>query len=87
VAEAIYVLCAVTSLGCAALLAQAWRRDRTPLLLWAALCFFALSLNNLLLYVDLVIVPERDLSALRAAVALSGLTLLLYALIWRESSR
>jgi hypothetical protein len=87
VAEAIYILCTVTSLGCAALLVHGWRRDRTALLLWAAICFIALSLNNLLLYIDLVIMPERDLSTLRAGVALGGLTLLLYALIWRESSR
>jgi hypothetical protein len=86
-AEAVYVLCGVTSLGCAALLVRGWRRDRTPLLLWAAVCFIALALNNLLLSVDLIIVPERDLSVLRGAIALGGLTALLCALIWQEPSR
>ena len=81
-AEAVYVLCAATSLGCAALLLRSWRRNRVRLLLWSFWCFAFLALNNALLVVDLAIVTGTDLSVPRAATALAGLLLLLYGLIY-----
>ena len=47
-AGAVYILCAVLSLACALLLARAYRRSRNRLLLWSALCFFGLMIENLL---------------------------------------
>jgi len=48
------------------------------------LCFIALMINNMLLFVDNVVYPNVELfpTSLRAGVALVGLGLLLYGLIW-----
>jgi hypothetical protein len=64
------------------LLLRSYRDRRAPLLLWSALCFFGLALNNVLLFLDLVIVPEVDLSLLRSSVALIAMTILVFGLIW-----
>jgi hydrogenase/urease accessory protein HupE len=81
-AEAIYALCALTSVVSAGLLLDGYRRSRVRLLLWAALCFVGLALNNVLLFVDLVVLPERDLGLLRSAVGLAAMSVLLFGLIW-----
>jgi hypothetical protein len=83
-AEAVYVLCALTSLFCAGLLIRSYRAQRTRLLLWSSLCFIGLALNNALLVVDLIIVPQVDLSLLRTAVAVVAMFLLLVGLIWES---
>jgi hypothetical protein len=85
VAEAVYVMCAVTSLFCAVLLFRTYRRQHTRLLMWSTLCFVGLALNNILLFVDLVLVPEIDLSLFRNGTALAGLALLLIGLLWEDS--
>jgi hypothetical protein len=81
-AEAIYILCAATSLACTVLLWRGYRRSHARFLLWSSLCFLCLAANNVLLFVDLVLLPDRDLSAARSFSALAGLLLLLYGLIW-----
>lgn len=87
-AEAVYTLCAVTSLVCAALLVRGYLRSRTRFLLWSGLCFVGLTANNLLLLVDKVILREQtgvfgiDFALLRALVAFVGFALLLYGLVW-----
>jgi hypothetical protein len=83
-AELVYLLCALTSLTCATLLVRSYRRTRTRLLLWSSLCFAGLALNNVLLFVDLVVAPATDLSLLRAGVALAAVLTLLYGLIWES---
>jgi hypothetical protein len=80
-AEAVYLLCALTSLACAILLYRGYRRSRTPLLFWSSLCFVGLVLNNMLLFVDLVVVPQVDLRMVRASLALTSLSLLIYGLV------
>lgn len=81
-AEIVYALSGITSLACALLLLRSYARNQTRLLLWSSLCFFGLALNNFLLFIDLVIVPELDLLIWRNMAALLGLALLLYGLIW-----
>lgn len=81
-AEAIYVLCGVTSLACAGLLLNGWRRSRSRVLLWSALCFVCLAVNNSLLFVDLVLLPEVPLALLRNGFALAGVLVLLWGLVW-----
>ena len=76
-AEAVYVLCALTSIVCAVMLVMAYRRSRSRLLLWSSLCFVGLAANNVLLLVDLILVPSVDLSLWRTGVAAGGLMLLL----------
>jgi hypothetical protein len=79
---AVYILCALTSFGCAVMLLRSYLENRARLLLWSSLCFFGLTINNILLFVDLVIVPNTDLTLWRHAATLCGLALLLYGLIW-----
>ena len=85
-AEAVYVLCALTSAVCAVLLTRAWLATHVRLLLWSAICFGLLTLNNVLLVVDLVFLEDTaDLSTVRAASGLAGLLVLLYGLIYDRS--
>ena len=81
-AALVYSLCALTALFCAYLLLQAYRRGGYRLLLWSGLCFVGLTLNNLLLVLDKLILPDIDLSIWRTSVALAAMTVLLYGLIW-----
>jgi hydrogenase/urease accessory protein HupE len=81
-APAVYILCALTSLACAVLLLRAYRQSRSRLLFWSGLCFVGLTLNNALLFVDLVVLPQTDLYVLRSLPTLLGLGLLIYGLIW-----
>jgi Family of unknown function (DUF5985) len=81
-AKAVFLLCALTSLVCAVLLFRAYRGTRSRLLLWSALCFIGLALNNGLLVVDRIVLPDVDLSLWRQVPALAGIALLLYGLVW-----
>ncbi|QSQ20601.1 hypothetical protein JY651_35990 [Pyxidicoccus parkwayensis] len=85
-AEAVYILCALTSLACAVLLLRAWKRTQSRLLLWSGLCFAGLALNNVLLFVDLVLLPTAvDLYVPRLITGLASAVVLLYGLIWDAS--
>jgi hypothetical protein len=81
-APIIYLLCAVAAFLCALLLFRAYLRGRYRLLLWSGLCFAGLTLNNLILVVDKVILAGEDLSIWRTSVALIAMAVLLYGLIW-----
>jgi uncharacterized protein DUF5985 len=83
-APLVYLLCALAALGCALLLGRAYRRGRSRLLLWSTLCFACLTANNLLVAVDLVILPDVNLFFARQLTALVGMLLLLYGLIWES---
>ncbi len=80
-AEAVYILCALTSILCAALLFRGYRANRTRLLFWASLSFLFLAIDNVVLYLDLVIL-RPDLFWYRTGCALAGMLLLLFGLIW-----
>lgn len=82
-AEAVYILCALTSILCAVLLYRGYRGNRTRLLFWASLAFLFLAINNVVLYIDLVILPALpDLFWYRTGFALAGMLLLVFGLIW-----
>ncbi len=81
-ATLVYALCGLTSMACAFLLLRGYASSRVRLLLWAGLCFVGLAINNVLLFVDLRIVPEMDLSVWRSTPTLVGLLLLIYGLVW-----
>src|SRR5687768_17608625 len=81
----VYILCAVTSLLSAALLLRGAITRRTPLLFWSSLCFFAMALNNVLLYVNFVVLPEVDLLIAARLVAVAGILLLNFGLIWHST--
>ena len=77
-----YVLCVATSLFCAALLLRAYYRRRERLLFWSGLCFVGLMIENVILYVDVVMVPDVDLSLWRKLPGLAALVVLVFGLIW-----
>lgn len=85
-ANAIYALCALTSIACAVLLVRGYRRSRVRLLFWSAWCFAGLTLNNVLLIVDLRVLRQVDLEIWRTLPAVVGVALLVYGLVW-ESAR
>jgi Family of unknown function (DUF5985) len=81
-ASLVYALCALTSALCAVLLLRAYLTHPVRLLLWSSLSFMALTVNNGLLFIDLVLVPTTDLSLYRNLTAASGVLVLLLGLIW-----
>jgi hypothetical protein len=81
-AEAVYLLCAATSMACAALLLMGYQRQHSRLLLWSSLCFISLAANNTLLFLDLMVVVDADLSIWRGVTTLIGVGFLLFGLIW-----
>ena len=81
-AQIIYLLCAVAALICAVLLFRAYLRGRYRLLLWSGLCFAGLTINNLILVLDKVVLVGADLSIWRTSVAVVAMAVLLYGLIW-----
>jgi hypothetical protein len=84
-AALIYSLCALTSITCLVLLWRSWRASGARLLFWSAMCFGALSVNNVLLVVDRVVLPTQvDLVTWRLVWALAAVLLLLFGLVWEE---
>lgn len=84
-AHVVYILCALTSIGCVCLLFRQYRRTRGGLLFWSTWCFACFAVTNVLLFIDLVVLPETDLSVIRSSLTLAGMLMLLYGLI-REST-
>jgi hypothetical protein len=76
---AVFLLCALTSLACAFLLARAYARNKIPLLFWSTACFIGLALNNALLLVN--IYTETDLTLWRKLPAVVGIVLLVHGLV------
>jgi len=83
-AFAIYTLCTLTSLACAWLLLANYRRTRHRVLFWSALCFIGMTINNVLLLLDKLVLPTVDLLPWRLAAALVAVCLLLYGLIFEK---
>lgn len=82
---AVYLLCLLTSAGCALLLVRSYLRTRTTLLLWTALCFVLLAVNNLFLVADMLVFPAFDLRVWRHVTAIAAVSVLLYGFI-RETN-
>lgn len=78
----VYILCALTSLLCAVLLWRGYRLSGARLLFWSTWCFVGLTLNSILLVVDMTILPQVDLSLIRNLPALIGVALLVFGLVW-----
>lgn len=81
-ATTVYVLCALTSALCAVLLLRSWWAQRLRLVLWAALGFSVLAVNNVLLVVDERVLLGTDLGLLRDLSGLLAVSILLAGLIW-----
>ena len=78
----VFLLCALASLACTVLLWRAYRQTGARLLKLSAWCFAGLFLNNLLLIVDVRVLPESDLAFIRLVPALVGTMILVYGLVW-----
>ena len=81
-AAVVYVLCALTAALCAILLLRAYARGRFRLLLWSGICFSLLTVNNLFLWLDKVVITDTDLGWVRNTSGLLALLFLLYGLVW-----
>jgi hypothetical protein len=80
--QIVYILCGLTSLGCMLLLINRYRQTKVELLFWSALAFFFLTCTNILLFIDIVLLPKFiDLSIVRNIVTLASVVVLLYGLI------
>ncbi len=80
----IYSLCALTSACCAWLLLRRYAGTRFRLLFWSGLCFVGLTLNNILLIFDRIVLPDVSLTVPRLVVSALSVGLLLYGLIWES---
>jgi hypothetical protein len=78
---AICALAVLTCAACAVLLFRRHRRTRRPILFWSMLCFGLLTVNNLLLLFDLMLL-ETDLRPWRHASAAVGVAFVLYGLLF-----
>lgn len=83
-AQFCYALCAITSIVCFALLLRAYTRNKTPLLLLSSFCFFFMAVQNSLVFIDLVLLPQINLSFWRTLAGVVGPALLLCGLIWER---
>ncbi len=78
----VYGLCCVTSVWCAMLLIRAYSNTKRRFLLWCALSFVFLAINNTFVLADLVWFPEGDLVAYRQTAALLAVGVLIYGFMW-----
>jgi hypothetical protein len=81
----VYILCAVTSLGSAVLLLRGALSRGGGLLFWSSLCFFAMALNNVLLYMNFIVLPDVDLLLASRLATVLGIVLLNIGLIWHAT--
>ena len=82
--SAVYFLCFGASVACLILLWRGYVRSKSRFLLWSSLCFVGLTINNLLLFLDLSLLPTVDLRLLRGLSALAAVGVLLYGFIWES---
>jgi hypothetical protein len=83
-AEIVYIMCAVMSIACTLMLMRGYRMSKSHLLLWSSFCFAGLAFSNLVLFVDMVILPQVNIGGMfwrNFLSAISG-SLLLFGLIW-----
>jgi hypothetical protein len=81
-ATVVYALCGLTASGCAVLLVRSYLRSRARLLLWASVCFIGLALNNIVLFIDKVIVTDQSLAGWRTIPQVTGLAVFALGLVW-----
>ena len=80
--ESIYFICAVTSAFCAFLLIRGYRRHPGPVLFWCSLYFVCQTVANVVLVVDIVFLPNVDMSLARRLIMGLGTVTFLMGLIW-----
>ena len=78
----VYGLCLLTSILCAVLLVRSWKATRARLLLFSAICFALLAVNNVFVVADMVVWVDIDLTLARQFSMLGAIGVLLYGFIW-----
>jgi len=78
----VYILCLLTSAACAWLLGRSYARSGMRLLLWSCICFVLLAANNLVLVIDLLVLPSVDLRILRVSLAVAAAASLVWGFVW-----
>lgn len=79
----VYMFCFITCAICAGLLVRSWLKTRTRLLMWVAISFVLLAVNNFFLFADLVLTTsDIDLSPFRVTSAVIAVSILIFGLIW-----
>lgn len=79
---AIYILGVVTCLICTLLLARGYLRTRVRLLMWCCIFFAAITVDNFILFFDLIVYPQVDLALWRNSATLFGLASMIFGLVW-----
>jgi len=82
----VYLLCFATSTLCAWLLGRSFRRTRSRLLLWSALCFVLLAVANFVVVLDMLVFPDLDFRLVRLWLSLAAVAVLLFGFIWDEDT-
>lgn len=78
----VYLFCFITCAACAGLLVRSWWKTRTRLLLWVAISFVFLAINNFFLLADTTLFPDIDFSAFRLISSLVAISILVFGLVW-----
>ncbi len=85
-AAVVYILCMFLSFMCFVLLYKGYQQNKFRLLFWSAWGFLGFALNNLLLFIDLIVIPNgADLSLVRTVPALIGMSTLVYGLVTEQT--
>ena len=83
-AGAVYLVCAATALICSILLFRKFRQSKFRLLFWSGTCFGFLAIENIFLFLDVIIFPDMELFYIRSSLALIAVSVLLFGLIWEK---
>ena len=82
----VYLLCFATSTLCAYLLGRSFRRARSRLLFWSALCFVLLAVVNFVVVLDMLVFPDINFRPFRLWLSLIAVAVLLFGFIWDEDT-
>lgn len=80
----LYILAIIITSVCCLLLLRAYHKVRNRLLLWSGLCFAGLTVNNVLVLADMILLPSVDLYSYRLATTAVALSLLLIGMVWER---
>ena len=80
----VYTLCFATSALCAYLLGRSFRRTRSRLLFWSALCFAILAVVHFIVVLDMLVFPDINFRPMRLGLSLVAVAVLLFGFVWDE---
>jgi hypothetical protein len=80
----VYSLGALVSLACSVLLLRGYVRGRQRLLLWSGICFALLTVSNVAVFVDLVVLPQIDFSLVWLVLTVFALAVMIFGLVWES---